>query len=101
MPIDQIQVYPIPTQKEQQQSLTDFENGVIVKIYKSQVDPILVWGCLHHPKNKLGIASGPTTRTIKRILTFYQKEWHYMYVFIMEDTFDGRQPLIEEDLDDL
>ena len=31
----------------------DFENGVIVKIYKSQVDPILVWGYLRQPKTKM------------------------------------------------
>ena len=37
----------------------DFENGVIVKIYKSQVDPILVGGRLRHPQTKMGISSGP------------------------------------------
>ena len=38
-----------------------FENGVIVKIYKSEVDPILVGGRLRHPKTKMGISSGPMT----------------------------------------
>ena len=31
----------------------DFENWVIVKIYKSQVDPILVGGRLRHPQTKM------------------------------------------------
>ena len=35
------------------------ENGVIVKIYKSQVDPILLRGCLRPPQTKMGISSGP------------------------------------------
>ena len=36
MPTDYIQVNPIPKRQEQQQQpLMDFENGVIVKIYKS------------------------------------------------------------------
>ena len=39
----------------------DFENGVIVKIYKSKVDPILVEGRLRRPQNKMGISSGPMT----------------------------------------
>ena len=39
----------------------DFENGVIVKIYKSQVDPILVWGRFRRPHTKMGISSGPLT----------------------------------------
>ena len=39
----------------------DFENGVIVKIYKSKVDPILIWGRLRRPKIKMGISSGPMT----------------------------------------
>ena len=30
----------------------NFENGVIVKIYKSYVNPILIWGRLGHPKTK-------------------------------------------------
>ena len=42
----------------------DFENGVIVKIYKSKVDPILVWGRLRHPQTKMGISSGPMTERI-------------------------------------
>ena len=37
----------------------DFEKGVIVKIYKSQVDPILVGGRLRRPQTKMGISSGP------------------------------------------
>ena len=41
------------------QSFMDFENGVIVKIYK--VDPILVGGRLCLPKTKIGISSGPMT----------------------------------------
>ena len=32
--------------KKQQQLIMDFENGVIVKIYKSKVDPILNGGAL-------------------------------------------------------
>ena len=36
--------------QEQQQSIIDFETRLIVKIYKSQVDPILVWGRLRRPK---------------------------------------------------
>ena len=39
----------------------DFENGVIVKIYNSQVDHILVGGRLRHPQTKMGISSGPMT----------------------------------------
>jgi len=39
----------------------DFENGVIFKIYKSLVDPILVGGRLGRPKTKRGISSGPMT----------------------------------------
>ena len=39
----------------------DFENGVIVKIYKSKVDPILVWGCLRQPQTDMGTSSGPMT----------------------------------------
>ena len=39
----------------------DFENGVIVKIYKSKVDPILVWWRLRQPQTKMGISSGPMT----------------------------------------
>ena len=39
----------------------DFENGVIVKIYKSLVDPILVGGRLRCPQTKMGISSGPLT----------------------------------------
>ena len=39
----------------------DFENGVIHKIYKSKVDPILVWGRLRQPQTKMGISSGPMT----------------------------------------
>ena len=35
----------------------DFENGVIDKIFKSQVDPILVGGHLPHPQTKMGISS--------------------------------------------
>ena len=31
---------------QQQQPIMDFENGVIVKIYMSKVDPISVWGRL-------------------------------------------------------
>ena len=53
----------------------DFENGVILKIYKFYVDPILVGGQLRHPQTKTGISSG--------LLTL---------------TFDGRQPLIENKL---
>ena len=37
----------------------DFENGVIIKIYKSEVDPILVGGRLRRPQTKMGISSGP------------------------------------------
>ena len=36
--------------KEQQQPLMDFKKGVIVKIYKSSVDPILVGGACAAPK---------------------------------------------------
>ena len=36
--------------QEQQQPFKDFENGVIVKIYKSQIDPILGGGRLRRPK---------------------------------------------------
>ena len=39
----------------------DLENGVIVKIYKSWVDPILVGGRLRRPQTKMGISSGPMT----------------------------------------
>ena len=39
----------------------DFENGVIVKIYKSWVDPILIGGRLRRPQIKMGISSGPMT----------------------------------------
>ena len=38
-----------------------FENEVIVKIYKSYVDPILVCRRLRHPQTKIGISSGPMT----------------------------------------
>ena len=41
----------------------DFENGVIIKIYKSKVDPILIWGRLRRPHIKMGISSGPMTYT--------------------------------------
>ena len=47
--------------QEQQQEIIDFENGVIVKIYKSQVDPILVGGRLRRPQTKMGISSEPMT----------------------------------------
>ena len=39
----------------------DFENGVIVKFYKSKVDPILVGGRLRRPQTKVEIFSGPMT----------------------------------------
>ena len=39
----------------------NFENGVIVKIYKSYVDPILVGGRLRRPQTKVGVSSGPMT----------------------------------------
>ena len=45
--------------QEQQQPFKDFENGVIVKIYKSKVDPILIGGRLRRPQIKMGISSGP------------------------------------------
>ena len=47
--------------QEQQQPFKDFENGVIVKIYKSKVDPILIGGRLRRPQIKMGISSGPMT----------------------------------------
>ena len=34
----------------------DFEIGVIDKIYKSLVEPILVFGRLHFPKTMMGIS---------------------------------------------
>ena len=37
------------------------DNGAIVKIYKSQVDPILVGGRLRRPQTKMGISSGHMT----------------------------------------
>ena len=45
----------------------DFENGVIVKIYKSKVDPILIWERLRRPQTKMGISSGsgPMTKLSK------------------------------------
>ena len=39
----------------------DFKNGVNVMIYKSLVDPILVWGRLRRSQTKIGISSGPMT----------------------------------------
>ena len=39
----------------------DFENGVIVKIYKFLVDLISAWGRLRRPQTKMGISSGPIT----------------------------------------
>ena len=42
-------------------TIMDFENGMIVKIYKSQVDPILVGGRLRRPQTKMGISSEPMT----------------------------------------
>ena len=47
--------------QEQEQPLMNNENGVIVKIHKSLVDPILVLGRLCRPKTKMGISSGPMT----------------------------------------
>ena len=47
--------------QEQQQQIINFENGVIVKIYKSKVDPILVGGRLRRPQTKMGISSEPMT----------------------------------------
>ena len=44
----------------------DFKSGVIVKMYKSNVDPILVGGHLCRPQTKMGISSGPM------ILKFWQ-----------------------------
>ena len=41
--------------------IIDFENWVIVKIYKSLVDPNLVGGRLRRPQTKMGISSGPMT----------------------------------------
>ena len=41
--------------------IMNFENGVIAKIYKSQVDPILFGGRLRRTKAKMGISSGPMT----------------------------------------
>ena len=38
----------------------DFGNGVIVKIYKSSVDLILVGERLRRPQTKMGISSGPS-----------------------------------------
>ena len=49
------------SKQEQQQLLMFFQSGVIVKIYKSKVDPILVGGRLRRPKTKMGISSGPMT----------------------------------------
>ena len=43
--------------QEQQQPLMGFENGVIVKIFKSYFDPILDGGHLRHPQTKMGISS--------------------------------------------
>ena len=53
-------------EQEQQQPIMDFENGVIVKIYKSQVDPILVGGRLRRPQTKMGISSGPMTLILSK-----------------------------------
>ena len=39
----------------------DFENGVILKIYKPLVDLILVGGRLRRLQTKMGISSGPMT----------------------------------------
>ena len=44
----------------------DFENGVILKIYKFYVDPILVGGHLRHPQTKMGISSGPITLILSK-----------------------------------
>ena len=52
-----------------------FENGVIVKIYKSKVDPILVVGRLRRPQTKMGISSGPMT------LKFWQSPHFQIYDF--------------------
>ena len=44
--------------------------GVIVKICKSKVDPILVGGRLRLPQTKMGIPSGPMTcMRMKRYLS--------------------------------
>ena len=43
------------------QSLMDFDIGVIVKIYKFQVDPIFIGGHLHRPQIKMGSSSRPMT----------------------------------------
>ena len=46
---------------QQKQPIMDLENGVIVKIYKSWVDPILDGGRLHRLQTNMGISSGPMT----------------------------------------
>ena len=45
----------------QKKGFMDFENGVIYKIYKSKVDPILIGGRLRRPQIKMGISLGPMT----------------------------------------
>ena len=44
----------------------DFENGVILIIYKSYVDPIFVGGLLRHPQIIIGICSGPMTLLLSK-----------------------------------
>ena len=55
----------------------DFKNGLIVKIYKSQVDPILVGGRLRRPQTKMGISSGPdlNDKSWTPLPSFIDKSW--------------------------
>ena len=65
----------------------DFENGVIVKIYKSWVDPILVGVRLRRPQTKMGISSGPMT------LKFWLSPHFQICNFDNGNSFKSRAPL--------
>ena len=54
--------------------MIDFENGVIVKIYKSLVDPISVWGRFCRPETKMGIFSGPSPERRSKVVKFAKND---------------------------
>ena len=59
----------------------DFKNGVIVKIYKSYVDPILDGGRLRRKQTKMGISSGPMTLKFKQSPHFQNREFEKEFFF--------------------
>ena len=54
---------------------------VILKIYKSQVDPIIVGGRLRRPPTKMGISSGPMTSKFSKSTHFQNRDFEVGKIF--------------------